>query len=163
MLISHMLNENPFAAAFMDWKVQMRLYRVSISATTLVEWSCTFKTDPHVRPIPAQVPPLSVSMCKLGLPLLVAPDRYGFLDQDVHAPARAACGGTQCACSGAARGPVCSGRSRVGLLLGTASGSCAQSLSLNCCLWAALAWSSRTQCAWSVPWACLGRGMQAWN
>ena len=53
MLISHLLNENPFAAAFMDWKVQMRLFRVTISATTLVEWSCTFKTDPHVRPSPS--------------------------------------------------------------------------------------------------------------
>ena len=54
MLISHLLNENPFAAAFMDWKVQMRLFRVTISATTLVERSCTFKTDPHVRPSPSE-------------------------------------------------------------------------------------------------------------
>ncbi|KAK9834199.1 hypothetical protein WJX81_007649 [Elliptochloris bilobata] len=47
VLISHVLNENPFAAAFMDWKAQIRLFRVTISGTTLVEWACSFRTDPH--------------------------------------------------------------------------------------------------------------------
>lgn len=49
VLITHELNENPFFAAFMDWKAQMRLFRVTITGTTLVEWSCSFRTSTQVR------------------------------------------------------------------------------------------------------------------
>ena len=66
VLISHLLNENPFAAAFMDWKVQMRLFRVTITSTTLVEWSCTFKTEPHVRLIPRATAWFSLRFVHLG-------------------------------------------------------------------------------------------------
>ncbi len=52
MLITHELNENPFAAAFMDWRAELRLSRVTVTRSTLVEWRCSFRTTAHVRAAP---------------------------------------------------------------------------------------------------------------
>ena len=52
MLITHELNENPFFAAFMDWKAQIRLFRVTVTGTTVVELTCSFRTTAHVRAPP---------------------------------------------------------------------------------------------------------------
>jgi hypothetical protein len=53
VLITHELNENPFAAAFMDWRAELRLFRVTVTRSTLVEWRCSFRTTAHVRAAPA--------------------------------------------------------------------------------------------------------------
>jgi len=52
VLITHELNENPFAAAFMDWRAELRLSRVTVTRSTLVEWRCSFRTTAHVRAAP---------------------------------------------------------------------------------------------------------------